>query len=116
LLGDAESKTSCKVIIKRKPQFTDAIRSYHILIDDVEAGKISIDETVEFCLSPGNHSLKLELDWMSSNIIELTIEKGEIVKLECGCNTLSAIFPFVAQMFNRKNYLYLMPEESNQSL
>ena len=63
--------------IKRPLQWFDALRKYHIIIDGSKAGTISPGKTVEFPVEVGNHTIKVKIDWYSSDTLSLNVEANE---------------------------------------
>ena len=69
--------------ISRKAAFQDRFRAYKIVLDDEEIGTIRANETREFEVSPGKHTLVIKIDWATSNTIEFTHgEKDKILDFE----------------------------------
>lgn len=63
----------------------DLLRSYKILLDDKEVGRIKNGKVFEVRVPPGTHRLQLKIDWCFSNPVEFEC-KDELVEFECGNN------------------------------
>jgi hypothetical protein len=71
--------------IKRKHALIDLFRSYKILLDDKEVGRIKNGKVFEVHVSPGTHRLQLKIDWCASNPVEFECN-DELIEFECGNN------------------------------
>lgn len=49
--------------ITRESGIANRLRPYVVLIDDKSAGDIADGETKHFDVKPGNHTVRLKLDW-----------------------------------------------------
>ncbi len=64
----------------------DLFRSYRILLNGREIGRIKNGKEFEFEIQSGTHCLlQLQIDWCFSNIMEFEC-KDELIKFECGNN------------------------------
>jgi hypothetical protein len=68
--------------IKRVHQYINLLAPYEILIDGVKVGDIKNEETKEFDLTEGKHTIMAKIDWCSSPEIIVEIGKNEVVMLE----------------------------------
>jgi|GEM_PF-1863568 hypothetical protein len=95
--------------IARDPGFADSLRSYKIFIDFVQVGVIYQKELRSFEVSPGHHDIYLEINWCSSQHLDIDLAAGEEVTLICRSShpLLAAFRPY----FNPERYIELYPEE-----
>lgn len=63
--------------------FRDRARSYRILIDSVEIGKIKRGETLGFPLPEGRHTLQLKVDWCTSRAWPFVVANGQTAAFGC---------------------------------
>lgn len=96
------------LVLTRVRQFRDMLRSYEVLVDDQPVGSIRRNQTLEIPVSPGTHTICLEIDWCSSNELVVTTKPSERIRLECGNN----VKPFPWKLFSaitvdRGAYLYV---------
>jgi hypothetical protein len=86
----------------------DRARKYKVLVDAREIGTVADGETQEFRLEPGEHSLRLKLDWAGSATVPLTLAAGEVAAFQCrpGGRSWSALWQSI---FARKRYIVLEP-------
>lgn len=68
---------------RAKTRWTDQKRAYTVLIDGEEQGRIRHGEDLRLNLLPGRHRVKLRIDWGRSKPLDLEIEPGGQVFLEC---------------------------------
>lgn len=64
--------------INRNYKYVDSLRKYKIYIDNEYSGSINVDETKEFNLNPGKHTIYCKIDWF--RIDKLIIEENEDIK------------------------------------
>ncbi len=55
-------------LIRESRLWRDRFRPYDVLIDDVTLGSVRNGDTSEFVVSPGEHSIRLKVDWCGSFI------------------------------------------------
>ena len=68
--------------ITRSNEYTNRLRNIKIFVDGKQAGVIKNNETENFELPAGNHTLKAKIDWAGSNTISLQLNEGETKKFE----------------------------------
>jgi len=105
----SEKPATASLILYRDSGFSDAFRKYAILVDGRESGKIENGGTKTISLEPGAHTLKLEIDWCSSNSIAFDLTSNETARFRCGSN-LSGLRRFLGLFyifFAPSKYLYL---------
>ena len=62
----------------------DRIRTYGVLIDGVERGRVRNGETVSIDVEPGLHRVRIKIDWTGSNELSGPVAAGERLRFECG--------------------------------
>jgi hypothetical protein len=89
----------------------DRARNYRVLVDGRQRAQIGDDATVQVGVTPGEHVVRLKVDWCASPEVAVTVPHGAIVRLECRPNagTLSALL-YVTIWRNR--YISLTPVTS----
>jgi hypothetical protein len=65
-----------KLILTRKGSVVNRRQRFKVLIDGVEAGQIKNDDTEEFTVEPGEHTLQCKLSWMTSPVETFTVNEG----------------------------------------
>ena len=65
------------ILERTRSKWDDATRSYKVLIDGVKIGEIKNGETKYFDVPEGYHTLQLKIDWCSSGVQQIFIEKGK---------------------------------------
>ncbi|WP_223669793.1 DUF2846 domain-containing protein [Kangiella shandongensis] len=71
-----------KLFIKRKPAYFGAARKIKLWINDECVGKLAIGKEQSFELPPGEHQVKVSMDWCKSKACQITIIEQQSVKLE----------------------------------
>jgi len=66
--------------------FRDRLRSYKVLVDDEVVGKVKPGEDVRHAVPPGEHVVRIRIDWTGSKPLTVTAEPGETVSLVCAPN------------------------------
>ena len=94
-----------RITIHRHSESENRFRSYKILVNGKELGKIKNGKTVTLDLEPGIHELRLEIDWCCSNSIEFEIAEGEEIEFGVGGGSGSL---FYRTIFKTNNYLQLV--------
>ena len=100
--------------ITRGHQYMDMLRAYKILIDDEYRGEIRIDETKEFPVEKGRHTIRAKIDWGGSPT--RCVDVGDSpVDIEVGCSVVGRerLFIFAYLTFLRNEYLWLKVKKSN---
>jgi hypothetical protein len=96
-----------KVKLTRGSKGANKLRSYTIFIDGDLVGKIKRNQTLEFDVSEGTHTVQCKIDWEKSN--ELTIEvTDQPIELEVNAKNAveSAVRSFLP-IDGRNKYLIL---------
>jgi len=70
-----------RIILERKSQWLNRLKSYRVEIDGTEAGKVSNGTAEEFEVPGGNHTIACKVNWCSSNNYDFEVKPGETVYL-----------------------------------
>lgn len=65
---------------------TNYFRKYRVFVDGNEVEAISSGETKHFLLSPGKHTVKVQIDWASCTLVEFEISGTGNTELHCGAS------------------------------
>lgn len=68
---------SASLVVERPYQWGDLIRTYRVVIDDVEVGKLRPMRPFHCDLEPGEHTLQIRIDSTGSPVHEVLIQDGE---------------------------------------
>jgi hypothetical protein len=75
---------SATIHLRRAPtRWADRARAYIICVDGNEQGRIRHREDIQFAVPAGNHRVQLRIDWCRSDSLDLSVEPGDEVFLEC---------------------------------
>jgi hypothetical protein len=64
--------------ITRPNEYINRFRAYAIYIDGKKVGSIANDQTKQFDVSPGEHSVIFRIDWFSSPSVLVTADDGSV--------------------------------------
>ena len=69
-----------KIIINRKSEWMNRLRSIHVYIDGKNVGSLKNGSSEEFVVEQGLHTIECKIDWCSSMPVSLDV-KAEDVKV-----------------------------------
>jgi hypothetical protein len=84
----------------------DRRRRYKVLLDDEQVGTIGDREVQAYLVAPGEHVVRLKLDWTTSNKVTVQLGETEDINLVCrpGGGDLRTAFDAV---FKHRSYMKL---------
>lgn len=92
------------VVSRSLNDYRDLMRSYVVVLDGKQVGRVGKGEEVTVAIAPGRHVVRARIDWTGSPEIEFTVEAGGRAAFCVG----AAGGPFrLDQMFSRGRYLTL---------
>ena len=71
------------LIIAREGAWTDSLRAYKVLVDGTERAAIRQKETVTVPVEPGDHTLRLAIDFLGSDTLPFSAVDGRPVRFTC---------------------------------
>jgi hypothetical protein len=74
------------LVVRRVPSAKDREYPYRVLVDGRQRAEVGDDSTVQIGLTPGEHRVSLRVKWCGSRELPVTIQAGEIVRVECRPN------------------------------
>jgi hypothetical protein len=74
------------LVVRRVPSAKDREYPWRVLVDGRQRAEIGDDSTVQIGLTPGEHRVSLRVKWCGSRELPVTIQPGEIVRVECRPN------------------------------
>ena len=94
----SEDKIMPKIRLSRTSKGANKLRAYRVLIDDKYVGVIHRNQTKEFEVDFGEHTIQCTIDWERSNHITVDIqddlEELEVIAKGVFESSIRAIFPF----------------------
>ncbi|MCC8194594.1 MAG: hypothetical protein LIP28_08115 [Deltaproteobacteria bacterium] len=69
--------------ITRENAFILRVRKLKILLDGAPLGEVGNGKTVEFPVSPGQHTLQVKIDMQASPTLEFSIQDGDAADYVC---------------------------------
>ena len=109
VISDLHASKTASLVIYRDSGYVDWIRKYASLVDGRKNGTIQNGATKTISLQPGTHTLKMRIDWCSSNSISFDVKSNERVRFRCGSNLHGprVFLVLFFLLFAPSNYLYL---------
>lgn len=97
--------------VRRPHAFIDYFRAYRVMVDGECVGKVHRGETFETGIPVGLREIRLDIDWCSSNSLEVEISETP-ASLVCGNNWSGwkIFFAWRAVVAHADEYLWLSPE------
>ena len=98
------------LIISRPGAWVDALRGYRVLVDGAERGEVRQKQTVTLPVEPGEHTLRLEVDFLGSETRRFRAAEAP-VRFSCrpAWNPFLVIVGVVAGLLG-KPWIRLQPE------
>ncbi|WJY18106.1 hypothetical protein QQS45_10800 [Alteriqipengyuania flavescens] len=78
-------------IARQKKGWRDLLRAYCVEVDGEDVGKVRRGETFRVDLPAGSHSVRLKIDWCSSQTIEVDGEADTLLHCAPGGTALTAL-------------------------
>src|SRR5579864_8594047 len=72
--------------IKRDSSYADHLRAYSVIVDGNRVGEIKNGETRDFPILPGQHQLRLNIDWCGSNTIDFVASDSDVLEFSSRSN------------------------------
>ena len=98
----------CTIRLVRPSLLVDVLRSYRILVNGREAGKIGNNSTLEIGVPAGPVTIEARLDWVRSQPLTIDAVPGQTLEVEVR-NHWGASRALWAISFGRNTYLLLTP-------
>ena len=99
---------ACTIRLVRPSLLVDVLRSYRILVNGRESGKIGNNSTLEISVSAGPVTIEARLDWVRSQPLTIHAMPGQTLEVEVR-NQWGASRALWAISFGRNSYLVLTP-------
>lgn len=81
--GSGTDASGRLVLARSTASYRDRARSYRILIDGAEVGKIKRGEMLGFPVPEGRHTLQLKIDWCTSRAWPFVVASGQTATFGC---------------------------------
>lgn len=92
--------------IRRGNGWQDKLRSYKVVLDGVAAAEIKQGSQVSLPVTAGTHTVQLKIDWCSSPLLEVEVENGKELVIECGPNA-KMLLALLYVTFLCRRYIWL---------
>jgi hypothetical protein len=96
-----------KIILNRGSEWRNRARSYAILIDGAEVGKIANNTSEEFTVADGAHTIIAKISWCSSNVFDVTVKGNDIayLRVKSGMKYFSVLYAILLIGIIATNFL-----------
>lgn len=100
-----------EIVVRRPKAWQDKLRAYKIVIDGEGVGTIREGEEKRFAVSPGNHILRLTIDWKGSREFEVSAAEDMPVLFEASPikQPMPSVGAIIRMLFSREPYIRLEP-------
>ncbi len=72
------------ITLSRMPGgWRDRLRRYQVIIDGEQVAMIRRGERLDLPVTPGRHTVYLQISWARSPRLEVDVAPGEVIALEC---------------------------------
>jgi hypothetical protein len=85
---------------------------YKVVVDGEEVGRIGDGDELDIPVSPGEHSLRLKIDWTGSKQLDFSLKKGEVRVFSSSPFTGPAFIALPRSFFQHDRYITLTDEGS----
>lgn len=86
---------------------SDRARAYKVLIDGGEVGRIAAGEEQDHALAPGEHTLRVVIDWTGSPSITFSVADEESIAFTCQPSSGLAIVKILRSFVQRDSWVVL---------
>jgi hypothetical protein len=69
--------------VYRKKGTRDILRSYRVIIDGREVGRLRRRQEGRYQVEPGHHEITIRIDWCSSDTLGVELGEQETVRFSC---------------------------------
>lgn len=94
--------------ISRDSSYCDRLRKYKVYIDDEYVGLINANETCEYNVKPGKHTVYAKIDWCRSNAISVEVgEEDTYIQVGASLVGWKILVIYLYITFLRNKYLWI---------
>ena len=95
-----------KITVVRPYEWTNQQRNTQVYIDGERVGQVGIDQTAEFDVTPGKHTVELKQKWLSGGSKPLEVDLSEkeettikIISYKYNWLVLLILFPLITSIY-----------------
>jgi len=103
-------------LARARAPMRDRFRAYRVLVDGALVGTVRNGRVADFVVPTGRHQIRLQLDWLTSNPIDVDLGAGQMATFDCGPagSSVTAFFDGVACLINRNRpWIWLRPSHED---
>jgi hypothetical protein len=76
--------SGARIVLSRAPGgWRDRLRSYVVMVDDSEVGKVKPGERLEIPITAGRHQVFLKISWCRSPTLEVEVGPDDVIEMSC---------------------------------
>ena len=97
-------------LTRQLSKWRDRARDYTVVLDGSAIGGIANGTTRQFAISPGDHTLRMKIDWSGSREAQFHVEAGETIEFTCRAadtRLVLAFFWLIKSFFRRDQWVLL---------
>ena len=95
-------------LIRQDSGMRDRTRSYLVLLDGRKVAEIWNTQTVDIAVEPGDHTLRLKIDWTGSKTLTFSADAGDRLVFSCSSGSAAfALIDGVRSIFHRDEWIEL---------
>ncbi len=100
-------------IFRQDVGMRDSSRAYTVIVDEIKVGQLWNSDSFGLDLTPGQHTLRLKLDWTGSPTLEFRVTAGQRVAFACaaGSAVLAPIDLLRSFLKKRDRWITLRPSD-----
>lgn len=101
--------TGTIVVTREAHSFSDRVRAYKVVIDGEVVGKVRNGKSASFTVAPGQHRVRMKIDWSGSPELVVPVHAGYSTGLICkpAVKPAVAVFKSVEAVGNNENWIEL---------
>jgi hypothetical protein len=105
-----KSETRPLIVVRRTAKaFPDRLRKYAVIVDGATAGSVGRDQSVLVPVAPGQHQVRLKIDWCGSP--DVTVDVPMESQITLTCEPTGGFQGFLAMVTRPRSYLKLWRDE-----
>src|ERR1700680_3421316 len=101
-------------IDRKRERWRDQGRSYKVIVDGRMVGRVRNGQQQDFVVTPGQHRIRIKVDWSGSRDVSLVLENGESRTLVCHPKGSAMSSPI--RLFSRRAWVDLYEPGSTESV
>jgi hypothetical protein len=89
-------------VTRKGGMFRDFMRAYKLVVDGEVCGRVRPRKSIDVEVEPGQHEVRMKIDWAGSPTIPLDLKAGDTARLVCWANVNPQAIPDHVEMFDEQ--------------